>query len=258
MTIRAGGLQQEFSYRVEAVPEAGDQQRVLVIAAEDYTGDLTEPRGPATTSRRATSRSTCRRSRPRATRSRRSTSTPRPRGPAASRPGATRRSSGVLSHFDAIVWYSGDDFIPQETTETNARHLPSATQQSGSTILASWAHKTMLAMRDYLNEGGKAIVAGRNIHQWPTQTRSLTDTPQYDWAPDSCPGSSTRRATQATTTCPGRRSSATATSRTTRGRTTSAPSGARAATARRRSRRAPPSTIDRRASSRAWTRPRCR
>jgi hypothetical protein len=39
VTIRAGGLQQRFSYRVEAVPEGtASQKRALVIAAEDYTG----------------------------------------------------------------------------------------------------------------------------------------------------------------------------------------------------------------------------
>ena len=70
--------------------------------------------------------------------------------------------------------------------------------------LASWAHKTMIAMREYLNEGGKAIVAGRNIHQWPTGSTSLTATGPYQWAPDKVlglllPG----RTTPATTTCPG-------------------------------------------------------
>ncbi len=43
-------------------------------------------------------------------------------------------------------------------------------------------------MRDYLNEGGKAIVAGRNIHQWPTGGTGLTTTGPYDWAPDKLPG----------------------------------------------------------------------
>ena len=55
-------------------------------------------------------------------------------------------------------------------------------------MLASWAHKTMIAMRDYLNEDGKAIVAGRNIHQWPTGGTGLSTTGPYDWAPDKLPG----------------------------------------------------------------------
>ena len=187
VTIRAGGLQQEFSYRVEAVPEAGDQQRVLVIAAEDYSGTSPNREPGYDVAPRYLAQHVSALQAAGYEVETFDVDAP-PAGPGGE---PTRRDPsflGVLSHFDAIVWYSGDDFIPQETTETNARHLPSATQQSGSTILASWAHKTMLAMRDYLNEGGKAVVAGRNIHQWPTQTRSLTDTPQYDWAPDQLPG----------------------------------------------------------------------
>ena len=62
VTIRAGGLQQRFSYRVaalpDAVPEGGTaKQRVLVIAAEDYSG-ASPNRGRATTSRRAICSST--------------------------------------------------------------------------------------------------------------------------------------------------------------------------------------------------------
>src|SRR3712207_481572 len=50
--------------------------------------------------------------------------------------------------------------------------------------LASWTHKAMIAMRDYANEGGKLIVAGRNIHQWPIGSTSLSATGPYQWAPD--------------------------------------------------------------------------
>ena len=59
VTVRAGGLQQRFSYRVEAVPDAGEpKKRVLVIAAEDYTGVSPNRGGRATTSGRATCSST--------------------------------------------------------------------------------------------------------------------------------------------------------------------------------------------------------
>ncbi len=188
VTIRAGGLQQRFSYRVEAVPDGtAGQKRALVIAAEDYTGtspnreagydgapryvaqhvDALEaagyevetfdvdapPQGPA--------------------------GQPSPRDPS---------FLGVLSHFDAVLWYSGDDFVPQDPTETDARHLSGPTTKAGSLRLASWAHKTMIAVREYLNEGGKAIVAGRNIHEWPTGSRNLSATGPYEWAPDKLPG----------------------------------------------------------------------
>ena len=192
VTIRAGGLQQEFSYRVEAVPDAVPEggtakQRVLVVAAEDYTGTSPNRRPDYDVAPRYLQQHVSALQAAGYEVETFDVDAP-PAGPGGEPSRRDPSFLGVLSHFDAIVWYSGDDFIPQEATETSARHLPSATQQSGSTILASWAHKTMLAMRDYLNEGGKAVVAGRNIHQWPTQTRSLTDTPQYDWAPDQLPG----------------------------------------------------------------------
>ena len=71
----------------------------------------------------------------------------------------------MLSHFDAVNWYSGDDFAPQDLDQTNPRRLTSATAQTGSLEMASWSHKLMLEMRDYANEGGKLLVDGRNIHQ---------------------------------------------------------------------------------------------
>ena len=30
---------------------------------------------------------------------------------------------GVLSHFDAVDYYTGDDYVPQEAAETNPRYL---------------------------------------------------------------------------------------------------------------------------------------
>ena len=48
---------------------------------------------------------------------------------------------GVMSHFDAVNYYTGDDFIPQEATDTNPRRFSSATAQTGSQEMAPWAHK---------------------------------------------------------------------------------------------------------------------
>ena len=39
---------------------------------------------------------------------------------------------GVLSHFDAVNWYSGDDFAPQDVDQTSPRRPTSATAQTGS------------------------------------------------------------------------------------------------------------------------------
>lgn len=55
---------------------------------------------------------------------------------------------GVLSHYDAIVWESGDDIITR------------APGQPGGTA-AKLAQDLELTVRDYLNEGGKALVTGQ-------------------------------------------------------------------------------------------------
>ena len=92
---------------------------------------------------------------------------------------------GVLSHFDAVNWYSGDDFAPQDLDQTSPRRPTSATAQTGSLEMSSWSHKLMLEMRDYANEGGKLVVDGRNIHQAYTSTSaSLSATGPYTWTPD--------------------------------------------------------------------------
>ena len=55
---------------------------------------------------------------------------------------------GVLSHYDAVVWETGDDIIPR------------ATGQVGGTA-DKLALDLELTVRDYLNEGGKALVTGK-------------------------------------------------------------------------------------------------
>ena len=55
---------------------------------------------------------------------------------------------GVLSHYDAVVWETGDDIIPR------------AIGQPGGTA-APLALDLELTVRDYLNEGGKALVTGK-------------------------------------------------------------------------------------------------
>lgn len=55
---------------------------------------------------------------------------------------------GVLSHYDAVVWETGNDII-----------LRAAGQVAGTT--AKVALDIELAVRDYLNEGGKLVAAGK-------------------------------------------------------------------------------------------------
>ena len=55
---------------------------------------------------------------------------------------------GVLSHYRAVVWETGDDVI-----------LRAPGQVPGTAARA--AQETELAVRDYLNEGGKLLVSGK-------------------------------------------------------------------------------------------------
>ncbi|WP_167000590.1 M14 family metallopeptidase [Mumia sp. ZJ430] len=55
---------------------------------------------------------------------------------------------GVLSHYDAVVWQTGNDIIPRNVG-----------QPGGSA--AKWGYDTELRVRDYLNDGGKVLIAGK-------------------------------------------------------------------------------------------------
>ncbi|GAA1714648.1 M14 family metallopeptidase [Nonomuraea bangladeshensis] len=55
---------------------------------------------------------------------------------------------GVLSHYKAVVWETGDDVIPRSQGQ-----VPGTTSKGGV--------QTELAVRDYLNEGGKLLHAGK-------------------------------------------------------------------------------------------------
>lgn len=138
----AGPVQSErFTY--ELLEDSGSP--VLVVANEDYTGVNPEP-------------------------------TPRNDGPkyldahvaALQANGVTPASwdvdaqgvphhLGVLSHFDAALWYLGDNRLTQDPEDF-------LTQYGGSQIpdlsVAERQQYLTIAMRDYLNEGGKLAYAG--------------------------------------------------------------------------------------------------
>lgn len=61
---------------------------------------------------------------------------------------------GVLSHYDALLWYQGDDRLPQdpedELTSTPLGDLPDMSVKETQQYLT-------MAVRDYLNEGGKLV-----------------------------------------------------------------------------------------------------
>jgi murein tripeptide amidase MpaA len=68
---------------------------------------------------------------------------------------------GVLSHYDAVVWYIGDNRLTQDeqdvVTDTFAfGPLPDLS-------VAERQHYLTMAVRDFLNEGGKLIHAGETV-----------------------------------------------------------------------------------------------
>ena len=68
-----------------------------------------------------------------------------------STPGSRKAATalGVLSHYDAVVWYTGDDIIPRELGW-------------GGGNMSRLGMDEILNVREYLNEGGKALWAGKN------------------------------------------------------------------------------------------------
>ena len=60
---------------------------------------------------------------------------------------------GVLSHYDAVIWYTGNDNV---TRNTNTPGVADAE-----------AHENVMAVRDFVNEGGRVSVLGVNAgRQW--------------------------------------------------------------------------------------------
>ena len=60
---------------------------------------------------------------------------------------------GVLSHYKAVVWYTGNDLYVREPGEP------------GGTGNSKLMQDEVLAARDYLNDGGKLLVTGQNALQ---------------------------------------------------------------------------------------------
>lgn len=62
---------------------------------------------------------------------------------------------GVLSHYDAVVWQTGDNRITQTEKDTNVLGFPDLG-------VAADQQYTTVAVRDYLNEDGKLFHTGEN------------------------------------------------------------------------------------------------
>jgi hypothetical protein len=134
-----GGGRRSDSFTYDAVSESND--RVLVLSAEDYTG--ASPAKPGVTAPQYLSFY----------------------GDALTANGVTydvydvdakTRTApdnlGVLSHYDAVVWYTGDDLVTREPGwgPGNASRL---------------AMQELLEVRDFINEGGRVLYTGQNAGQ---------------------------------------------------------------------------------------------
>jgi murein tripeptide amidase MpaA len=64
---------------------------------------------------------------------------------------------GVLAHYDAVLWYLGDNRLTQDPEDELIQY---GTQQVPDLAVAERQQYLTLAMRDYLNEGGKIAYAG--------------------------------------------------------------------------------------------------
>jgi Zinc carboxypeptidase/Immune inhibitor A peptidase M6 len=132
-----GETSDAFTYRVESNSDRG----VLILSAEDYTG--ASPAKPGVTSPQYLSFYTN----------------------ALTANGvefdvydvdAHARTApdnlGVLSHYDAVVWYTGDDVVTREPdwAAGNASRL---------------AMQELLEVRDFINDGGRVLYTGQNAGQ---------------------------------------------------------------------------------------------
>ena len=68
---------------------------------------------------------------------------------------------GVLSHYDAVLWYTGDDLIVRELDQAGGTSSRTALQE-------------LYSVRDFMNEGGRVAYIGKNAG-----TADTTGNPQY-------------------------------------------------------------------------------
>ena len=187
--VKAGGLQQRLRYRIAAAHDDLTKKRVLVVAAEDYTGKSPNVESGYAAAPRYLDAHVAALEAAGYEVDVFDIDKPPANGgspyPAPQEQIKYPTHIGVLAHFDAVNYYSGDDFAPQDITITDPRRPTSETTQTGNYEMASWSHKVMLELRDYANEGGKLLVDGRNVHQPFTSTSaSLGATGPYTWTPD--------------------------------------------------------------------------
>jgi hypothetical protein len=78
---------------------------------------------------------------------------------------------GVLSHFDAVVWETGDDRLVQDPEDALTDTFLFG--RVPDIAVAERQQYLTIAARDYLNEGGKLVLAGENAQYFGLLGRSL-------------------------------------------------------------------------------------
>ena len=73
---------------------------------------------------------------------------------------------GVLSHFDSVVWYLGDNRLTQDEEDVVTETSPLGALEDAA--VAERQHYLTLAVRDYLNEGGKLAFTGETTGYYGT------------------------------------------------------------------------------------------
>ncbi len=77
---------------------------------------------------------------------------------------------GVLSHFDAVIWYTGNDNVTRSPNVGGVADLE--------------AHRTITAVRDFVNEGGRVALTGVNAGR----QYDLVEYPQEGYPLSQCDG----------------------------------------------------------------------
>ena len=181
--VIAGSQQQRFSYRVVSTP-AGTAKRVLLVAAEDYTG-LSPNKTPYASAPRYADEHRAALEAAGYQVETIDLDAP-PEGPDGQQGSKQLSDLGVLSHFDAVLYYTGDDLLPQAVGQgvTDSSYQRGTTPSSSGTYsltgndhLTTTGVRNAQMLRNYMNEGGKVVFSGRN--GWVQQTSTGTGLMNY-------------------------------------------------------------------------------
>ena len=162
VVVKAGGLQQEFRYRIAALPVDPAKKRVLVVAAEDYEG-----KSPNVTAGYDTAPRYLAQHKAALEAAGYEVETFDIDNPPANggTPNPVPREQikypthlGVMAHFDAVNYYSGDDFAPQDVTITDPRRPTSEDAQTGNyemSLVVAQGHARAARVRQHRRQAAR-------------------------------------------------------------------------------------------------------